>query len=71
MPTTNSRLTVMAISEEEKRQRAEAARQIRHSTEMEGGRTDDVARAMQDEYVRGEIDGDELIAKIRQRNGLE
>lgn len=35
--------------------------QVRHSTEMDGGRTSDQVRAMQDRRVRGEISGDELV----------
>ena len=51
----------MPISDEERAQRAEDAQRIRHSTELEGGRTSDAARAIQDKYVRGEIDAEELM----------
>ncbi|WP_454044666.1 antitoxin VbhA family protein [Cellulosimicrobium sp. Marseille-Q8652] len=43
----------MPISDEERAQRAADAQRIRHSTELEGGRTSDAARAIQDKYVRG------------------
>ncbi|WP_156911384.1 MULTISPECIES: antitoxin VbhA family protein [Arsenicicoccus] len=56
------------ITEQEYVARVADARRIRHSTEMEGGRTSDVARAEQDRYVRGEITGDELIALIKARH---
>ncbi|MFJ2301026.1 antitoxin VbhA family protein [Oerskovia paurometabola] len=55
----------MTISDEERAQRARDAARIRHSTELEGGRSDDAARAIQDMYVRGEIDGDELIRRTK------
>jgi hypothetical protein len=55
----------MSISDEERAQRAADAQRIRHSTELEGGRTDDAARAIQDMYVRGEIDGEELIRRTK------
>lgn len=48
------------ISATEQARRAEGLRQIRHSTEMEGGRTDDATRADQDRWARGEITTDEL-----------
>ena len=51
----------MPISAEERARRADDAARIRHSTELEGGRTSDVARAIQDKYVRGEIDAEELV----------
>lgn len=57
--------TRTTITREEQQRRAEAAREIRHSTELEGGRTSDEARADQDAYVRGEISIDELIARAK------
>lgn len=51
--------------------RAEDARRIRHSTEMEGGRTSDEARAIQDMYVRGEIDEEELMRRTFALDGTE
>jgi hypothetical protein len=56
----------MPISDEERAQRAADAARIRHSTELEGGRTEEGARAIQDMYVRGEIDGDELIRRTKE-----
>lgn len=58
----SSKTTITAA---EQARRGEAVRQIRHSTEMEGGRSSDEARATQDAYVRGEISIDELIAHHR------
>lgn len=46
--------------------------QARHSTELEGGRTDPAARALQERYVAGEISADELVEQTRrlvQRGG--
>lgn len=60
----------MSIDPEESLSRAETARRIRHSTEMEGGRTGRVARADQDAYVRGEIDEEELLRRFRARHDL-
>lgn len=55
----------MSISDEERARRADDAARIRHSTELEGGRTDDAARAIQDQYVRGEIDSEELVRRTK------
>lgn len=52
-----------SISPEEQARRQHVIEQARHSTEMEGGRTDDEARAIQDQFVRGEITDTELIEK--------
>ncbi|HET9655328.1 MAG TPA: antitoxin VbhA family protein [Kineosporiaceae bacterium] len=60
----------MSITPEEQARRAEDARRIRHSTEMEGGRTPDATMADQDAYVRGEIDEDEMVRRFRERYGL-
>lgn len=64
MSTTRTKITAA-----EQARRAEAVRQIRHSTEMEGGRSSDEARADQDAYVRGEISIDELIARAKAQYG--
>lgn len=61
--------TRTTITKEEQQRRAEAAREIRHSTELEGGRSSDEARADQDAYVRGEISIDELIARAKAHAG--
>lgn len=63
---SNTRATITAA---ERARRAEAVRQIRHSSEMEGGRSSDEARADQDAYVRGEISIDELIARAKAQYG--
>ncbi|MGW8566694.1 antitoxin VbhA family protein [Isoptericola sp. NPDC055881] len=55
----------MPISDEERAQRAADAARVRHSTELEGGRSSDAARAIQEAYVRGEIDADELVRRTK------
>lgn len=62
----SSKTTITAA---EQARRLEALRQIRHSTQMEGGRSGDEARADQDAYVCDEISIDELIARTKARNG--
>lgn len=61
--------TKTTITAAEQKRRAEAAKRIRHSTEMEGGRSSEAARADQDAYVRGEITIEELIAHTKARHG--
>lgn len=51
----------MGLTPEEIEERRWHVRQIRHSTELEGGRSNDAARAIQDRWVRGEIDDDEWV----------
>ena len=55
----------MAISDKERALRENDVRQARASTELEGGRTSEAARAIQDAYARGEIDHDELMRRTR------
>lgn len=55
-----------AIDAEETARRFDDARRIRHSTEMEGGRTPDPARRDQDAYARGEIDEAEMVRRFRE-----
>ena len=59
--------TRTTITKAEQAERAEAVRQIRHSTEMEGGRSSDEDRVDQDAYVRGEITLEELFGRIKTR----
>lgn len=49
----------------EQRRRRQARNEARHSTELEGGRTDPVTRALQERYVTGGISIDELGAELR------
>lgn len=58
-----------SITPAEQARRAEAVRQVRHSTEMEGGHSDVTTRADEDAYARGEIDIDELVARVKARAG--
>lgn len=60
----------MIIPDRERARRAEAFRQARHSTEMEGGRTSDDARDDQDEFAAGLITEAELHRRIMARHGL-
>lgn len=52
-------------------ERAAAVAEARHSTEMEGGRSGPAARELQDRYVNGEFDVDELGRRTRVLYGLE
>lgn len=47
----------------EQEARAATMASIRHSTELEGGRSSDAARAIQDLWIAGEIDTDELVGR--------
>jgi uncharacterized membrane protein len=59
------------IPPEERGRREADALRIRHSTEMEGGRTSEAARAIQDMYVRGEIDEAELMRRTVALDGVD
>ncbi|PPK91897.1 hypothetical protein CLV92_12016 [Kineococcus xinjiangensis] len=59
-----------AISAAEQERRRRQVETVRASTELEGGRSDDEARAEQDRWVRGEIDVDELVRRARAQCGL-
>lgn len=58
----------MAISAEERARRQSIVNAARHSSEMDGGRSSDEARADQDAYVAGELTLDELLARVRERH---
>jgi hypothetical protein len=45
--------------------RAATIASVRHSSELEGGRSSDAARAIQDLWIAGEIDTDELGRRTR------
>ncbi|MDO5500925.1 MAG: antitoxin VbhA family protein [Propionibacteriaceae bacterium] len=59
-----------AVSPAERHRREREVALARASTELEGGATDDVARRIQDDYARGLIDADELVARTREQLGL-
>ena len=61
----------MTITPEERARRAADALRIWHSTEMEGGRTSEAARAIQDLYVRGKIDEAELMRRTVALDGTD
>ncbi len=50
--------------------RLRAVREARRSSELEGSRSTDATRLDQDAYVRGEIDIDQLGARVRERYGI-
>lgn len=54
----------------ERVRRERAARDARRTSELEGSRSTDATRADQDAYVRGEIDVNQLGARVRARYGL-
>ncbi|MHA7304229.1 antitoxin VbhA family protein [Arthrobacter sp. TMN-49] len=51
-------------------ERQSALADIRHSTEMEGGRSSDQARALQGRWARGEIDADEMVELTKEIHQL-
>lgn len=61
---------MVAISREEMERRGEALRQFRHSTEMEGGRLSEAVESDLSEYVRGEVDEETMLRRVRERHGL-
>jgi len=54
----------------EQQTRADTMASIRHSSELDGGRSSDAARAIQDLWIAGEIDTDELVRRTRALHGL-
>ena len=50
--------------------RRELVAQVRHSTEMEGGRSGPEARELQERYMAGEFDAAELRRRTRELHGL-
>jgi hypothetical protein len=58
------------LSADSRSKRARAIRDARHTSELEGAQSTPATRADQDAYVRGEIDVNELGARVRARYGL-
>ncbi|HEY3514523.1 MAG TPA: antitoxin VbhA family protein [Kribbella sp.] len=58
------------VGEAEQAQRAAQVASVRHSSALEGGRSTDAARALQDQYVAGEISIEELVERTRALHGL-
>lgn len=58
----------MAISAQERARRQAIVDAARHSSELEGGRSSDHARADQDAYVEGLLELDELLRRVRERH---
>ncbi|WP_329484166.1 antitoxin VbhA family protein [Kribbella sp. NBC_01484] len=48
-------------------ERAAVVASVRHSTELEGGRSTDFARELQEQWVEGRIDLDELGRRLCRR----
>jgi uncharacterized membrane protein len=59
----------MKISAEELAAREYDMMRARKSTELEGGRSSEAARAIQDRYVRGEITSDEMVRLTKELFG--
>lgn len=55
----------------ERARRVSALEQAEHSGEMEGLHVDPATRADGGEYAAGRIDGDEFVARVRSRYGLD
>ncbi|WP_109528951.1 MULTISPECIES: antitoxin VbhA family protein [Nocardia] len=55
---------------DERARRARVIRAVRTTSELEGARSTDATRADQDAYVRGEIDIEQLGARVRARYKL-
>ena len=55
---------------DERTRRERAIRAARTTSELEGARSTEVIRADQDAYVRGEIDIEQLGARVRARYNL-
>lgn len=58
------------VDERELARRERAVKDARRTSELEGSRSTAPTRADQDAYRRGEIDVDQLGARVRQRYGL-
>ena len=57
------------ITAQERARRRRAVDAARHSSEMEGARSDEPTRADQEAYVRGELTIAEALERIRRRQG--
>ena len=55
------------ITPQEQARRRRAVDAARHSSEMEGARSDEPTRADQEAYVRGELTVDDLLERVRHR----
>lgn len=58
------------ISAAEVSSRAATVASARHSPELEGRRSSAAARALQDAYIAGELDADELVARSKTLHGI-
>ena len=55
---------------QEQARRRKAVDAARHSSEMEGARSDEPTRTDQEAYVRGELTVDDLLKRVRHRQDL-
>ncbi|MEV0287910.1 antitoxin VbhA family protein [Kribbella sp. NPDC050820] len=58
------------VSDAEVTRRTGAVTSVRHSTALEGGRSTEAARALQDAYAAGEITLEELGERTKALHGL-
>ncbi len=58
------------ISDAETSQRIAAVDSVRHSTELEHGRSTDAARALQDAFAAGDLDLEELGKRTKALHGV-
>jgi hypothetical protein len=58
------------ISDAETAQRTAAVNSVRHSTELEHGRSTDAARALQDAFAAGDLTLEELGQRIKALHGV-
>ncbi|XVX18677.1 hypothetical protein ACQP1U_09925 [Actinomycetota bacterium] len=56
-------MTAERIADEERAERRRRIEEARHSSELEGTRSDDAARAIQDDWAEGRITTDEMIER--------
>lgn len=63
--------STVGITEEERQRRRVEVDRARHSIEMEGGRVSDEVQQLQEAYVRGEFDVDELVRRGLAVHGLQ
>ncbi|MFB6726756.1 antitoxin VbhA family protein [Kribbella sp. NPDC056345] len=60
----------MTEQESTREERAASIAEVRHSTALEGRRSTDAARALQDRYIDGEFGVDELVRRGQRLYGL-
>lgn len=61
----------MVITAKEQARRRAIVEEARHSSEMEGGRSSEVDRALQEAYVRGELTLDQFLERATDARGRD